>query len=185
MGVAGVAFDPFVVDDVALGQIQQFLPQVGVQSGGFVRLFPAPGAPAFGPALFQAVDDIFGIAAQGDLAGLLQLFQRRDEGRQLHAVVGGLGFAAAQLLFVLLVAQHRAPAPRAGIAAAGAVGENFDLFHGLLRPAAPRRRGGCSYYTRFAPGGQGRAAGIPRRFFVYTVVRQPTLFVDNNRYSAV
>ena len=71
-----------------------------------------------------------------DFARLLELAQGLDEGRQLHPVVGGGGVAAAQLLFVDLavkaVAQHCAPAAGAGIAAARAVGVNFNLFHAFL-----------------------------------------------------
>ena len=70
------------------------------------------------------------------LTGLLELAQRLDKGRQLHAVVGGAGVAAAQFLFVHLavkaVAQHRTPAARAGIAAASAVCVHLYLFHGVL-----------------------------------------------------
>ena len=69
-------------------------------------------------------------------ARLLELAQGLDKGRQLHPVVGGAGVAAAELFFVHFaiepIPQHRAPAAGAGVAAARAVGVNFNLFHAFL-----------------------------------------------------
>ena len=115
-----MALDPDVGDLVLFGQVQGFGPQVRVEGGGFVRLFPAPGPPAFGPALFQPVDDVLAVRAVADRAGLFQQAHRLDEGGQLHPVVGGGCIAAAQLFFVHLaagaaVAQHRPPAAGAGL----------------------------------------------------------------------
>ena len=116
--------------------LQRLFPEVGVQGGGAVGFLPASALPALGPALFQSVDDVLAVGAQADFARLLELAQGLDEGRQLHPVVGGGGVAAAQLFLVDLavkaVAQHRAPAAGAGIAAARAVGVNFNLFHAFL-----------------------------------------------------
>ena len=141
--------------------LQGLLPEVGVQGRGAVGLFPAPALPAPGPALFQPVDDVLAVGAQPHLAGLLELAQRLDEGRQLHPVVGGRGVAAAELLFVDLavkaVAQHRAPAAGTGVAAARAVGVNFNLFHASLLHHV------CStyYLEPFWPVCQGEGHNLP------------------------
>ena len=143
-----MAFDPDVGDAVLFGQVQRFGPQVGVQRGGLVRLFPAAGPPALGPAFFQPVDDVLAVRAVADLAGLFQKAHRLDEGGQLHPVVGGGRVAAAQLLFKDLavcaaVPQHRPPAAGAGVAAAGAVGVDLNFFHGILLSQKPGRRAPC------------------------------------------
>ena len=107
---------------VYAGQLEQFFPEVGIQGGLFVGLHPAPFLPAFGPALLQRVNDIFGIRPQFHPAGLLQDLQRGDHSRQFHAVVGGTFLAAAQLLFVFAEHEDGPPAPGAGVAGTGAVG---------------------------------------------------------------
>ena len=56
-GVGGVALDPVVADIVHFHQIQEGLPEVGVQSGLFVGLDPAFFAPGNGPALLQGIED--------------------------------------------------------------------------------------------------------------------------------
>ena len=64
-----------------------------------------------------------------NLAPLLEDGQGPDDGGELHAVVGGLGLAAADLLLVLPVQQHRPPAPGTGVAGAGAVGVDGYSLH--------------------------------------------------------
>jgi len=128
-----VALDPDVCDGVSCFLLQRLRPEVRVQGRRAVRFLPAAALPAFGPALLQPVDDILAVGAVAHLAGLLELAQGLDESSELHAVVGGAGVAAAQFLFVNFavetVAQHSAPAARAGVAAAGTVGVYFDLLH--------------------------------------------------------
>ena len=53
--VACVALYPVVVKGVPLAQGQQLRPQVAVQGGLFVCLYPPALLPAFGPALGKAV----------------------------------------------------------------------------------------------------------------------------------
>jgi len=48
-------------------------------------------------------------------------FEAADDGGELHAVVGGFGFAAEQFFFVCAVAHKHSPAACAGIAFACAV----------------------------------------------------------------
>ena len=131
-----MALDPDISDLVPGFLLQCLFPQVGVQGRGAVGLFPASALPAPGPALFQPVDDVLAVRAQPYLTGLLELAQGLDKCGQLHPVVGGGSIAAAELFFVDLaveaVAQHCTPAARAGVAAARAIGVNFDLFHLFL-----------------------------------------------------
>ena len=127
--VAGVAFDPNPLDLVAAEQAVQRLPEVDVFdfrfliAGAPVVLFPV-GQP-FG----DAVHNITAVGVQRDVAFLFEGFQRLNHRRQFHAVVGGFPFAAAQLLFRVLMAENGAPAAGAGIARAGAVCENFNPVH--------------------------------------------------------
>ena len=83
----------------------------------------------------QAVNDVLAVAVQVNGAGLLELAQRLQQGGHLHAVVGRVGLAAGKLLLVHLLRraepQDRAPAARAGVAAAGTVGINFNMLHAL------------------------------------------------------
>ena len=73
---------------------------------------------------------ILAVGVEHDPARPLQRLERGDRRRQLHAVVGGRRLAAAQLALDRAIAQDRAPAARARVAAAGAVGEDFDLGRG-------------------------------------------------------
>ena len=133
--MAGVALQPVVGDFMLLALGQQRGPQIRVQGGGFVCFLPAAGAPPPGPALLQAVDDVLAVAVQVNGAGLLELAQRLQQGGHLHSVVGRVGLAAGKLLLVHLLRraepQDRAPAARAGVAAAGTIGINFNMLHAL------------------------------------------------------
>ena len=51
-----MALDPVEVDRVVIAQLQQLLPQIGVEGGLLVRLDPPLGLPAPGPARLQGVD---------------------------------------------------------------------------------------------------------------------------------
>ena len=64
-----------------------------------------------------------------DEAGLGQGFEALDDRDEFHAVVGGFGVAAAALLDPAGrgVAEQESPAAWAGVAGAGAVGEEFDV----------------------------------------------------------
>ena len=133
--MAGVALQPVVGDFMLLALGQQRGPQIRVQGGGFVCFLPAAGTPPPGPALLQAVNDVFAVAVQVNGAGLLELAQRLQQGGHLHAVVGRVGLAAGKLLLVHFLCgtepQNGPPAAGAGVAAARAVGINFNLFHSL------------------------------------------------------
>ena len=111
-----------------LQQVEQLFPQVGVEGGVLGVAHPAVGAPLFGPALLDGVDDVFGIGIEGHRARLLEGGKAGDDGSQLHAVVGGPLLPAGKLLADPLVAQNDPVAARPGIARAGAVGEDLYLF---------------------------------------------------------
>ena len=114
-----------------IDQGQQLLPKIRVQRGLLVALDPPPLFPASGPPLLQGINDILGVGVEVHGAGFLQHGQGGDHRRKLHAVVGGGGFSPGDLLLVLPIQQHRPPAPRAGVAGAGAVGVDADLLHGV------------------------------------------------------
>ena len=67
-----MAFDPVGVDGVDVAQLQKLLPEIRIEGGLFVALYPAPLLPAPGPALLQSVNHIFGVGVQLHLAGLLE-----------------------------------------------------------------------------------------------------------------
>ena len=58
VGIFRMALDPVQVNGVLLAQVQQPSPQIRVEGGLFVTLHPAPGPPALGLALAQAVNDV-------------------------------------------------------------------------------------------------------------------------------
>src|SRR5260370_30402080 len=74
----------------------------------------------------DALPHILAVGIEIDRAVLFQLFQRRDRRHQLHAVVGGLRFAALQSLFDVAELQDRAPAAAPAIARSGAISDNRD-----------------------------------------------------------
>ena len=86
-------------------QVQEDLPEVGVQGGGFVCFPPAILPPLDRPTLFDRVADILRIAAKRDGAGFFQALQRADHRHQLLAVVGGVRVAPADFFFYAVEAQ--------------------------------------------------------------------------------
>src|SRR5690606_8661721 len=113
----------------------ELLPELAVLHRLPVGGAPAIALPAVDPA-GNAVHDVFAVGVELDLARLLQRRQRAGRGGQLHAVVGGHGLAAMQLLDGAVVAQDGAPAARTGIARAGAVGEDLDRLHAVATGSA-------------------------------------------------
>lgn len=57
------------------------------------------------------------------MAGFFKGFAELDDGHHFHAVVGGVGCAAAAFLFMVISLDEVGPATRAGVAAAGAIGK--------------------------------------------------------------
>jgi hypothetical protein len=128
LGMAAVPLDPVPFDPVRGRRGEQFLPQLGV-----LDRLPVGGVPAVLPPLVDpAGDSVANVIAVGmelDPARALQRLQAADRGDQLHPVIGGQRLAAGNLALLVANAKKRRPAPRARIAPARAIGENFDLIH--------------------------------------------------------
>ena len=132
VGIVRVALDLDPLDAVDVAVFQQRLPQVLILHGFLVGLQPATLLPVVQPALAEGVHQIGAVGIDPHLAGLLQFGERLDWGQQLHAVVGGVGLIAGQFQLLVPVHQYRAPAARAGVAGARAVGIDRDRFHALV-----------------------------------------------------
>lgn len=127
-GVSCVTLYPVEGNIVLFKERQELLPKVHVESGLFVRLYPALFLPAVYPALCYAVHHIFAVGGEYNLAGLFQRGKSRYYAEELHSVVGGGAVAARKLLFDAAEAEHYSVASGAGVAAAGAVCEYFNCF---------------------------------------------------------
>src|SRR3546814_11944928 len=92
-----MALDPHPLDPVALGGGDERLPEIGVLDRFLRRGLPAVLAPAVDPS-GEPVHHVAAVGGERDAAWALECVQRLDHGGQLHAVVGGVGRAARQLL---------------------------------------------------------------------------------------
>ncbi len=63
----------------------------------------------------------------------LECFQAFDRRFSLHAIVGRHPFSAGQGSFVIARAEYGAPATRARVAPASAIGEHHDMCHFDIR----------------------------------------------------
>ncbi|KAG0772329.1 hypothetical protein G6F22_015828 [Rhizopus arrhizus] len=118
--------DPAPGHLVALDLLVQGLPQLDVLDGLFVGRHPASALPVRQP-LGHALHHVLRVRVDGDDAGALERAQAFNDRQQLHAVVGGLEFAAVHGFFVAARAHQHAPAPRTRIALAGAIGPHFHF----------------------------------------------------------
>ena len=123
--VAVVPFDPAPVNFVARGahQFIEPLPEIDIFNRRLGRCFPAPGFPARDP-LRDALEHILTVHMKRDVAGALERRQRFNHSQHLHAVVGGVEFATKKLFLGVWRLKQCAPATRARVALAGAVGVN-------------------------------------------------------------
>lgn len=96
--MAGVAAQPLEGDLVGLEQGHEPHPEVHVLDGLLVALDPGMPDPAGKPALLDGVAQVLRVGVEGDLAGFRQQGQGIDGSQDLHAVVGGMGEAAADFL---------------------------------------------------------------------------------------
>src|SRR4051812_19212955 len=122
-GVAGVALDPVPAHLMRFQRGIEPLPKFDVLDRLLVGGAPAVPLPTVNPA-GDALTDVLAVGGEVDHARFLQRFQRRDRRHRLHAIVGGVGLAALQFLLLVAESQDGAPAAGAGIARAGAVGED-------------------------------------------------------------
>ena len=113
----------------------------GVLFGEFVELFPeihilhrllGSGLPplAFPPRhpFVEPFEDILRIGVEFNRARTGQGGQPFDDAGELHAIVGGVGFAAVAFdgLAGLGVTKQKCPPPRPGVARAGTIGVEFN-----------------------------------------------------------
>ena len=121
-----VPLDPLPVNAVLVRRFIEALPQVLVFHQLLVRGFPAAALPAiqpFGDAFFH----VLRVGRDRNFARALQGFERLNRRHEFHAVVGSFALGAVEFLFVIVLAQNRAPTPGAGVAAAGPVGEDRNF----------------------------------------------------------
>src|ERR1700680_2006378 len=130
--MAGVTPQPVPTHFVALERRVEVLPQVDVADRLFVGGAPDIAFPAVDPFGDAAVQ-ILAVGMKLDDARTFERLERRDGGGELHAIVGGMRFAALELALVAVPGEHRGPAAGPGVSRAGAVGVNDHV------PRAQRR----------------------------------------------
>src|SRR6267142_6788741 len=97
------------------------LPQIDILDRFLVGGAPAVALPLVDPR-HDAVAQILAVGVNIDETRPLERFERCDRGHQFHAIVGGVRFAALQLLLTVAEGEDRAPAARTRIARAGPTG---------------------------------------------------------------
>lgn len=135
--IACMASDPVKFNLVAIAQVQELRPEIGINGGFFAVAHPVIAPPAHGPALHDGIDDVLGVGVELDVAGFLEGLQCHDHGHDFHAVVGGVLEAAGQFFAVGSVEHNDAIAARSWVFEAGTIGVDCDVFaiggHGLGR----------------------------------------------------
>src|SRR5712691_3604756 len=116
----GVALDPVPGDAVRPGETIELLPQVHVLLRFLVGGAPAAALPVRQP-FADALLHVLRIGVDLDPARGLERFERADDRRELHAIVGRLPLAAEQLPLLTAHLQNGAPASRPGVALASTV----------------------------------------------------------------
>ena len=132
----------------------QCLPEILVDHRLLGRRHPALALPAVNPG-GDAVLQVLGIGDHFHLAGFVQRAQAFDGGAQLHAVVGGVRLAIPTFPSCAVVAQNAGPAARAGVAQAGAIGDEMDFLHRIRKPP-PAEAGRIRPPDRGSPRAVGR-----------------------------
>src|SRR5947207_2950533 len=119
--VSAVALDLVPGHVVPARLHDEAFPEVAVRHRLLARAEPAVPFPALPPAVAEAVHDVGGIGVERDLDRAGNRREPLDGGAQLHALIGGVGLEAREGALVAAVEDERRPAPRTGVAAAGAV----------------------------------------------------------------
>ena len=120
-----MALDPAPLDLVVAQGAIQALPEVLILDRLAIGRLPAIALPARQP-LGDPLAQVLGIGDHPHRHRPLEGLQGLDNGHQFHAVIGGMGLAATELLFVGAKAQQRSPAPRTRIALTGPIAEDLD-----------------------------------------------------------
>src|SRR5665213_859830 len=102
-------------------QGKELLPQIAIGDRLALGVLPAPAKPPDVPLVIEALHDVRGVTHNLKRA-LLVLTQGRNDGHDLHALIRRVRGGAAG---VTVASARPRPAPRTGIAAAGAVGMNL------------------------------------------------------------
>src|SRR5690349_8984057 len=132
----------------------ELFPEVDVLDVFLVGGAPVAALPRVDPAR-DAFLHVLRVGVEAHAARFLQRLERADDRHELHAVVGGRRLAAPELPLLSLVAQHRAPAARAGIAPARAVAVDLHdvIAHGASAcGASPARASGAAPAPFARPG---------------------------------
>ena len=136
-GVAGMAAHPFPGDIVAGHRRVEPLPKIDILDRLLIGGSPAAPLPAVDP-FGDAVAQVLAVAVEPHPARPLQRLQARHRSRHFHPVVGRVGLEAAQFPLGPAIAQDRGPAAGTRVAAAGAIGKDFDLGQLRHRARSPR-----------------------------------------------
>ena len=119
--ISGMPLHPNPFDTVLLNGLIQATPQIFIFHGFVCRGFPSPFLPIAHP-FGNAVQHIFGVGMQPDLAGAVERFQSLYRRRQLHAVIGGFSLPSPKLFFFAFILQAHPPAAGARITFTSTIG---------------------------------------------------------------
>src|SRR6185312_8487087 len=165
----GVPLHPVPMHLVMAERFVEALPEVDVFHRFFIRRAPAVFLPAVDPRR-DAAPEIFTVGMKIDGARSFERLQSRNRGHQLHAIVGGVRFAAFEFFFVIAESQYRSPATGTRVSGAGAVSIDGDalLAHAYFpsRMIVSKNRLPTSGImrrdhspARFSPSGESAACG--------------------------
>lgn len=123
-----MALDPAPLDLVSRTghHMVQCLPKLDVFDRLFGGCAPTLGFPTVDP-FRDALAHVFAVQEQRDLARALEGLEPFDHCRELHAVVGGAQFATKKLVHMLARLEPNAPAARAWVSFAGAIGVDNNV----------------------------------------------------------
>src|SRR5687768_14401943 len=124
----GMATDPMPLDHVSTGFPLEREPEIRILYGLAIRGLPIASLPLRQP-LGDAVAQVLRIRVEPHAARAFQCREGFDSGRELHAVVGGVRFGAAQLSSSLSRDEQRTPAAGTGVATAGPVRIDLNFAH--------------------------------------------------------
>ena len=162
--IACMASDPVKFNLVAIAQVQELRPEIGINGGFFAVAHPVIAPPAHGPALHDGVDDILRVGVDLDVAGFFEGLQCHDHGHDFHAVVGCVLEAAGQFFAVGSVEHNDAIAARSWVFQAGTIGIDCDVFaiggHGLGRGVEQYRPSESHILSRFCREFRAKSSGL-------------------------
>jgi hypothetical protein len=114
------------------GNIQELLPEVSILNGSSLRVSPAPRLPLDGP-FTHSKDKVLGIGDHLDLTRLVERVEGGQSRQKLHPLVGRPRLTPLDHPFLTVASQNGGIASGTWVSQTGAVGEDRDLFHGVLR----------------------------------------------------